>query len=171
MKIGITGHRPSKLGNDYKLKSPLIKWIRNEIEVIISANEPDELISGMAQGIDTLFAKIAMFMDIPLIAAIPFLGQEDKWSDDDKILYKKILSWFRTKKVVVSRGGYEPWKMQKRNEWIVDNCDLLIAVWDGSTGGTKNCVKYAKKKSRNMIVINPKTKEINYFFHEKKKPV
>jgi uncharacterized phage-like protein YoqJ len=36
--------------------------------------------------------------------------------------------------------------MQKRNEYIVDNSSLLLSLWDGTSGGTKNCLDYAKKK-------------------------
>lgn len=53
-------------------------------------------------------------------------------------------------------GGYAPAKMQIRNEYMVENCDLLIAVWDKSDGGTANCVKYAKSQRKNIIYINPK---------------
>jgi uncharacterized phage-like protein YoqJ len=40
--------------------------------------------------------------------------------------------------------------LQKRNEWMVDHCDLLIAVWDGSEGGTANCVRYARHHERQI---------------------
>lgn len=38
---------------------------------------------------------------------------------------------------------------------MVDRCDRLIAVWDGSNGGTGNCVKYAKEVGKPIVVINP----------------
>lgn len=52
---------------------------------------------------------------------------------------------------------YEPWLMQKRNEFMVDNCDTLISIWDGSSGGTGNCVAYATKKNKDIIRIDPNT--------------
>ncbi len=45
--------------------------------------------------------------------------------------------------------------MDKRNKWMVDNCDLLIAVWNGTSGGTANCVNYAKSINKQIIIINP----------------
>lgn len=48
--------------------------------------------------------------------------------------------------VYVSIGKYAAWKMQKRNEWMVNNCDILLAIWDGTNGGTKNCIDYAISK-------------------------
>ncbi|PAD70641.1 hypothetical protein CHH83_02225 [Bacillus sp. 7586-K] len=45
--------------------------------------------------------------------------------------------------------------MQKRNEWMVDNSDYVIAVWDGTKGGTGNCVKYAQKQNKYITTIKP----------------
>jgi uncharacterized phage-like protein YoqJ len=45
--------------------------------------------------------------------------------------------------------------MQKRNEYMVDKCDKLLAVWNGTTGGTHNCIKYAKSKGKEIILLNP----------------
>ena len=45
--------------------------------------------------------------------------------------------------------------MQKRNEYMVDLTDKVIAVWDGSKGGTGNCVRYAEKCGKEIIRILP----------------
>lgn len=164
MKIAITGHRPNKLGNDYDLTSDLIQNIEHEIVKNLLKLCPKDtefkdyfiFITGMALGIDTLFAKMAIDMNIPFIAAIPFHGQQLKWSKNSIQIYADIISNIFCDVKVVSNGTYAPYKMQIRNQWMVDNCDILIAVWDGSSGGTKNCVEYAKKQGKEIIFINPK---------------
>jgi len=45
--------------------------------------------------------------------------------------------------------------MQKRNEWMVDNSDAVIAVWDGTPGATATAVDYARKLGRSVLVIDP----------------
>jgi len=45
--------------------------------------------------------------------------------------------------------------MQARNTWQTDKADKLLAVFDGSSGGTGNCVKYAKSKGKTIILIDP----------------
>lgn len=45
--------------------------------------------------------------------------------------------------------------MQKRNEYMVDLADRVIVVWDGSKGGTANCVKYAENVGKKIIRIEP----------------
>jgi len=51
--------------------------------------------------------------------------------------------------------------MNERNIWMVDNCDFLISVWDGTSGGTKNCVDYAISKKKDIIRIDPKNMQEN----------
>jgi uncharacterized phage-like protein YoqJ len=154
--IAITGHRPNKLNNEYGFNGPLSKWIKGKIDAILDRECPDKLMSGMALGIDTLFALIAIERDLPLIATIPFIGQEKKWPQESQDVYNKILSYHKIEKCIVCDGGYAPEKMQIRNEFMVDRCYKLIAVWDGSYSGTGNAVKYAKKIDREIIRINPK---------------
>lgn len=39
---------------------------------------------------------------------------------------------------------------------MVDNADILIAIWNGKGSGTGNTVKYAKSIGKKIIIINPK---------------
>ena len=50
--------------------------------------------------------------------------------------------------------------MQKRNEYMVDNSDYVIAVWNGKPSGTENTVKYANKKNKVVLLVDPQTLEI-----------
>lgn len=164
MKIAITGHRPHKLGNDYDLTSDLIRKIKQELQHIITEYNdigrdnwtPLSLISGMALGIDTLWAELAIENKIPLIAAIPCSGQDLKWPIKSQKTYQDIITHPNCTRNYISDKPYNSTCMQKRNEWMVDNCNLLIAVWDGTSGGTANCVNYAKSVNKPIIYINPK---------------
>ncbi len=156
MKIAITGHRPNKLGNDYNLTSPIIGWLTGKIVKIIQEYKPDTLITGMALGIDTLFAKIAIQLNISFIAAIPCKQQYVKWSQKSKEIWMDITDHKLCEKYYVTEELYSNTCMQLRNQWMVDNCDILIAVWDESSGGTKNCVDYAKSVNKQIVYINPK---------------
>lgn len=163
MKVAITGHRPNKLGNDYDLTSPLLQRIRSEIiNIINNYPEPRDIIitnptfiSGMALGIDTLFAEIALVLKYPLICAIPCLGQPSMWPPKSKQRYLNILN-SANEIHYITQEPYTHSCMQLRNEWMVDICDVLIAVWDKSSGGTANCVRYAMSIDKLIIYINPK---------------
>jgi len=147
--IAITGHRPAKLDYDYELSGPLCIMIRERIHEFIEREFVKgnvTFITGMALGIDTLFARMAITLGIPFIAAIPCHGHDSKWPERSKSIYRYILSHPLCTVQLVSDTPYSDAVMQKRNEWMVDRCNHLIAVWDGTSGGTKNCLDYAKKQ-------------------------
>jgi hypothetical protein len=36
---------------------------------------------------------------------------------------------------------------------IAETCDILVAVWDGESKGTKHTITYARKQGKRVIVI------------------
>ena len=55
---------------------------------------------------------------------------------------------------------YTPDCMDKRNRYMVDHADYILAVWNGCPSGTGNTVRYAHKKGKSIIVINPASLEV-----------
>lgn len=145
-----TGHRPNKLGG-YEWNSIQQGILERTTEELLRL-KPSLVVSGMALGFDQILACIALEHKIPLLAAVPFRGQEQAWPEDSQRYYRNILA-DAAEVVYVCDGGYAPNKMQRRNEWMVDNCDLLLACWDGSPGGTGNCIRYATKVGRAMTNV------------------
>lgn len=150
--LAATGHRPNKLGGYgipamRKLEHFARSYLKSRPE-IIQGNL--HLISGMALGWDTAWALAAIELQIPFIAAVPFTGQERQWPTESQKMYGLILQKASTV-VLVSEGLYAPTMMQERNEWMVDHCDEVVALWDGSRGGTYNCIQYAKKFNKPII--------------------
>ena len=45
--------------------------------------------------------------------------------------------------------------MDKRNRYMVDHADFILAVWNGKPSGTGRTVTYARGKKRTVIVIDP----------------
>jgi predicted Rossmann fold nucleotide-binding protein DprA/Smf involved in DNA uptake len=45
--------------------------------------------------------------------------------------------------------------MIKRNRYMVDRSRYVLAVWDGSNGGTGYTVRYARSQNRIVQIINP----------------
>lgn len=158
MKISVTGHRPNKMYG-YNLKDT--RWIelKNKFKEILKQNNCTEAISGMALGVDTVFALAVLELKnedypIKLHCAIPCKNHSCKWIKESIDLYNKILSKADIVKLV-SDEEYKPWLMQKRNKYMVNLADKVIAVWDGTNGGTGNCVKYANKVKKDVIRILP----------------
>lgn len=153
MVVAFTGHRPNKVGG-YIVPNPRYRWITFEMEQALLSLEPHFVISGMALGVDQWAAELAIKMHIPFIAAVPCKGQDLLWPRESQEKYKMLLSK-ATEIVYVSHDPYKMEMMQKRNEWMVDHCNTLVAVWDGTPGGTGNCVKYAIEKGTHIVYIKP----------------
>ena len=135
-----TGHRPNKLGG---YDDRVFKRLVDLAKAIIKETKATKVISGMALGWDQALAQAAIELGIPFIAAIPFKGQESRWPTSSQKKYQEIIQKAE-EIIIVCPGEYSPKSMQIRNEWMVDNCDLVIALWDGSSGGTGKCIRYEK---------------------------
>ncbi len=162
MKVSFTGHRPDKFLGKYDESHPQTVAVKailmNSISRLIHEGYV-EFISGGALGIDTWAAEAVLELKkahpaIRLVIARPFPSQDCKWPEESRVRFKRFVD-AADRVVDVNQDPYAAWKMQTRNEWLVDNSDLVLAVWDGSAGGTGNCVKYAKRKNKHIIVIDP----------------
>lgn len=78
--------------------------------------KPDVVVSGGAAGVDTYAKEYAMKNGITLVEYLP---EYEKYGRKAPIL---------------------------RNIQIVDNCDFLIAFWNGTSPGTKFTIDYAMKR-------------------------
>lgn len=165
-----TGHRPVKFAFGYNEDVPNCIAIKSALEyeiVNMIDNGVTVFISGMALGVDTWAAEIVLrlkedkYPALKLYCAIPCKGQENKWSAAAQKRYKSILQ--RAYRVSVLSQSYTRDCMFKRDKWMVDHAQYLIAVLkDGEeSSGTGLTVKYAKEKERDIIRINPDTLEIN----------
>jgi uncharacterized phage-like protein YoqJ len=155
--IAVTGHRPHKLGEEWDMKGPVSGAVRAELRRLLERRRPERAISGMALGVDMIFAQEVLALGIPLTAAIPFEGQEARWSPGQQIVYRKLLEHPLVEQVVCAAGGPEHanHKYHNRNRWLVDHSDVLVAVWDGSAGGTRHCYLYAREIGRPIVRVRP----------------
>jgi uncharacterized phage-like protein YoqJ len=152
--VSFSGHRPPKIGG-YSTPNPTYNYIVEALRTILKELKPEKALSGMALGVDQMAAEVCIELGISFDAIIPHEGQENQWPAKARERYLKLVSVAASTEIV-SEGGYAAWKMQVRNQWLVDHCDLLIAVWDGSSGGTKNCIDYAITKKKRIIRIDPR---------------
>lgn len=140
MIIFATGHRPQKLqmpGIEGRVKQ-LFHWV-------FQTYKPTWFITGMALGVNQWSAEEALLLKVPVLAAIPCREQEKFWGKEAKGKYYELLSKVQAAggaTQYVTEGPYEKHVMQKRNEWMADCSNMGVAVFDGTSGGTANCVRY-----------------------------
>lgn len=147
MILAVTGHRPDKLGGYSEEAEEQLVWFAQKMLLEL---KPDRVLTGMALGWDLAIAEACHLLEIPYIAYVPFLHQEDLWSEPAKERYRFLLS--NAIGDIYFGDRYAKWLFQKRNMALVDDCDDLLALWNGTEqGGTYNCIKYALVKDRDII--------------------
>ncbi len=133
-KVAFTGHRHLKYVD---VEQSLIK---------VYSDFPGAMwITGGAYGLDSHAARFALDNSIPLWLVLPFPAKVlcARWPSGDArdLLFRSVRDCARLSVVspVFSMASY-----QRRNEFMVDAADVLAAFFDGSPGGTANCVRYVK---------------------------
>lgn len=137
-----TGHR--NLLEDFDEKS-IEKAVENCIKRGVEV-----FYNGVAKGFDLVSAKVVVslkkkYPNIKLIACIPCYNQEKSYNEEEKKDYIEVLSK-ADEKVYVSDREYFRGCMQKRDRFLVDKADILIAYLKEDKGGTAFTVNYCKKK-------------------------
>ena len=159
----LSGHRPGELPGGYPAwhssASPLRGRIRTALEEAYGDGYRD-FVCGMALGADTLAAEEVLAMrgtrpDVHLIAAVPCPGQETRWPPADRARYRSLLR-MADGRLTIS-PAYAPYVMHVRNRWMVEHTARLIAVFNGSPGGTAYTVRLAEKQGLEIRLIPPCT--------------
>lgn len=141
MIIAGTGHRPEKLGGYTQVTFDAATALARDW---LTEHRPEKGISGMALGWDQALAQALLDLAIPLIAAVPFEGFDRRWTVAAQGRLSRMLEQATEVHIVHPYPGTIG--LHLRNEWMVDRAELMLALWDGSWGGTFNCIRYAEKK-------------------------
>lgn len=155
-----TGHRPKgfpfRYGIDTVKHNAYLQALEEKTELAITEYGITSFISGMAIGVDMDFAEIVLKLrkryPITLECALPCPNQTLKWSKQDKLRYEGILKQADKVKLVSER--YTPDCMLKRNRYMVDKSELVIAVFNGiEGGGTWHTLSYARRRGKAIELI------------------
>ncbi|MET0888335.1 MAG: SLOG family protein [Mycetocola sp.] len=161
--IALTGHRPNKLAG-YNLNVPfyaaLSSWLIHIVETGLQKHEHLTLHSGLALGADTVWSHVILAVReqypdrVAFVAEVPVMTQSSQWPSarDQKFWQKQIDT---ADLVNVYAESYSPRAMQLRNEGMLRPAQLVLAVWDGSTGGTGHAVRFAEKQGIPVFRMTP----------------
>ncbi len=162
--VGFTGHRALP-------RPELIAPKLHEALQRIAAHTQSPLaaLSSAASGGDTLFVEEALARGLPWVLLLPFprehfLNARD-FTPVEQARIAPLLD--RAVQVHVEREGQAPGTEVERTEAFrscslrtVDDCDYLIAVWDGregQPGGTADTLAYARQQKRPVVLVDALT--------------
>jgi hypothetical protein len=186
IRIGVTGHRklddPAavealvKEAIDAEVEKLLPEESRQRIERVRRAGAAAisfRVLSPLAEGADRVVARAVLdYPDARLDAVLPLAMEdclEDFVTEESRKEFQELLGrcgkpvLLRTRRIRDDRHDPEAQAELRRDayadvgRYVVDHCDVLIAVWDGqpsrSRGGTAEIVQYGREQKRPVIRV------------------
>jgi hypothetical protein len=150
-RIGVTGHQ--------KIPEVAQSYAREGIRKLLEKlNGPLTGLSSLAAGADQIFGREILGHNGQLWVVVPSKSYQSTLTGDDLVAYRELLA--RATSVThldFSRPSEAAYDAAGR--WIVENCDELVAIWDGQParglGGTGDVVAYAKEVGRTVHIFWP----------------
>lgn len=156
-----TGHRPDKLPwgldeGDARC-SAAKRSLARELEALYRRGFR-HFISGMAMGCDLYFAEAALalrekYPEVTIEGAVPCPTQADRWPDPLRRRWRDILD--RCDLETVVQQHYDRYCMHRRDRYMVDRSTAVLAVFNGTPGGTQYTLNYAMDKKREILLLDP----------------
>jgi hypothetical protein len=167
--IGVTGHR--KLSDEDLIRDKIKQTLQNiedRLNSILSNSKYKfSVLSPLAEGTDRITVEEVLKLDnsttnekSALDVILP-LSKNDYIQDFDdpesREQFEYLLKRARSVKYFENCTNRDD-SYYKSGRYIVDNCDILIAVWNGKPaaglGGTADIVKYARDRDKWIFWIN-----------------
>jgi hypothetical protein len=150
--IGVTGHS--------NLTDRSVELVRHELLDVLTPRSVGLVgMTCLARGADQVFADVVLELGGALQVVIPagdyFTGISDPVSRERCTAYLDAAE--STVTMPYETSG--PVAYFSASRYLIDRCDLLVAVWDGSLatgrGGTADAVAYARERGRSIVVVWP----------------
>jgi hypothetical protein len=153
-RLGIVGHR--------ELDTDAAAFVGSASVTLLSEALEDSgevvAISALAEGADTLFAEAALSVPVPLEIVRPFSRYaKDFTTERSRRRYRALAAAAGTE----TRLRFKARSLRAYEaamQWVVENCDVLVAAWDGSAprrrGGTAAAVRHAAQIGRPVVQLD-----------------
>ncbi|MFI1396471.1 hypothetical protein [Streptomyces sp. NPDC020681] len=149
-RIGVTGHR----GIPPEAYAHISAGMR---AVLRGLDGSMEALSSLAAGADQLFADIALDCGAELTVVIPSDDYESGFRAPAELARYQQLRGRATREIQLAFPYSTDEAYYAAGAYIADNCDRLLAVWDGlparGLGGTADIVRYARDRGKPVTVI------------------
>jgi hypothetical protein len=175
LRIGVTGHRGIRDPDQVQQQvADAVRWLADELHLAeVSQHSPIwlQVITPLAAGGDQIAAEAVRNLHVAGTTLVVPVPSDDaayvkSIRDDDQAAADKFESLRRergTNVVKLSRATADDPGFRKVGQWVVDHCDVLVAMWDGkpppaataagAPPGTAGIVSYALSHPREIPVI------------------
>lgn len=172
-EVMVTAHR--------SMSRRTIDWVTHQLpRCLIKLRDECGMIratSGMARGGDLVFASAAADLGIPLRAAVPYPSQPldgvdgrfgQKWSRAQRAAWGQMCAYadatgglHRVSENDPRSVGERISMLHKRNDWMLQRCQAVVALWEpvrdgrvNAVGGTYSCIEKAVGAGMPVILFD-----------------
>lgn len=166
----ITGHRPMRFKWKYKENDTRCMRLKRRMQeqfALLYEQGVRRFFVGGSLGVDQWAGEILLRMkeqpaygDLELVVALPFEGHDAGWDARSRSRLQFLIRHSTSTVVVGTTAEPAAICYKKRNYYMVDHADCLLAVYDNDCSirsGTGMTVNYAKKKGLPITLIHPDT--------------
>lgn len=157
-RAALTGHRPEAFRPDEA------QWVRQVLPRVLDRLQQEyactTAISGFSRGADMWWACAAESTGAALWAYLPTLEQGNRWGGPDQQEWERLR--VRAERTVVVGQGYDVRYLYARNELMLRDADVLVAVHlpRAKTGGAASVVRMAVARGVRIIRVNPEARTV-----------
>lgn len=168
ISCAITGDKPVRFKFGYKEDYSLCKKIKRVIKKqIIELYDKGVtcFYVGGSLGVDMWAGEIVLrlkeqpgYERIELVVVVPYKGHDLNWDERSRKRLEFLMKY--SMRTITAGTDKNNESYIKRNYYIVDNTDYVLAICDEHTiisKETKKMILYAKEKHRIIILIHPDT--------------
>jgi hypothetical protein len=149
--IGVTGHQHLPEAARIHVEQAITKLLCDQQGPVIG-------LSSLADGADQIFADVLLRGGGTLHAVIPCWGYASTFDVAGRENYLRLLNAARSVTTLAYAKPSEQ-AYDAAGQYIVEHCDVLVAVWDGQPavgrGGTADAVAHARRLGRDVAVTWP----------------
>jgi hypothetical protein len=169
--VGIVGHRSERIVDRKGVRARVDEVLRivqgaldeiTEGPLFEAGRHPLRLVSELADGADRIAARAALDLGETLEVVLPFDPREYELDFDDPALLEEFRGLLARASSVIVLDGHlsgRPLAYEAAGFTLLDNCDMLIAIWDGEAsrgrGGTRELIEQAAHRAMPVVVIPP----------------
>jgi hypothetical protein len=169
--VGIVGHRSDRIADPGQVRLRIVEVLLALEEAVDKAaasgfypsgRQPLRLVSALAEGADRIAALAAVEAGMELGVVLPFVPSEyrkDFTDESSSTQFDELLGKASHVLVLDGDGAERQRAYEAAGMTMLDNCDLLIAVWDGGPGrgrgGTREVIEEAARRAIPVVVIDP----------------
>lgn len=158
--IGIVGHKPDRLVDQAAIEHCMARLF-GVVQHALNTTAPLRLVSALAEGADRIAAETALARGMGLVAVLPFpvdVYACDFADEASQIAFRTLVASAQSTIILDGTDAARDRAYEQAGLVLLENVDLLIAVWDGGPGrgrgGTRDVIEEAARRGVPVVTVS-----------------